>query len=117
MTTMLSAALLVLSARAEGWCIEGARVTGYVRTEHGSHTYDGTSILSDEPIVAASWDIPLGWYADVEGLGRYRVADRGSGLGSAGWIDIAVWSRAEAFALTSVRRVCVVPPGGHDEPS
>ena len=82
-------------------------VTAYVRTEHGPVTFDGTSILTDEPIAAASWDIPLGAMLDVEDLGRYRVADRGSGLGSSGWVDIAVWTRAEAFALTSRRRVCV----------
>lgn len=107
MSLLLSMALL-----AQSWCYESARVTGYVRTEHSARTFDGTPIYTAEPIAAASWDVPLGWYADVAGLGSYRVADRGSGLGSAGWIDIAVWSRAEAFALTSRRQVCVYPAGG-----
>ena len=85
-------------------------VTAYVRGEHSPWTYDGTPIWTDEPIAAASWDIPLGSYVDVDGLGSYRVADRGSGLGSAGWIDIAVWDRQTAFSLTSRRVVCVSPP-------
>lgn len=104
-------ALLLLSSwftADASWC-QSAQITGYVRTDHGSHTYDGTSIYSDEPIAAASWNIPLGSYVDVEGLGTYRVADRGM-LGSSGHIDIAVWTRAEAFALTSVRQVCVRAP-------
>jgi hypothetical protein len=111
MTQILGAAALLLS----GWCIDGARVTGYVRTEHGTHTFDGTPITTPEAIAAASWDIPLGWHVDVADLGTYRVADRGGGLGSSGWIDIAVWDRPTAYALTSVRRVCVYPPGeGYD---
>jgi 3D (Asp-Asp-Asp) domain-containing protein len=106
--TALVAALLL----AQSWCIEDARVTGYVRTDYGPHgrTFDGTSILSGEPIAAASWNIPMDSVVEVEGLGRYRVADRGR-LGSYGWVDIATWSRQEAFALTSVRAVCIYPPG------
>jgi 3D (Asp-Asp-Asp) domain-containing protein len=110
LATILGVVLLMAGARA-GWCIEGARVTAYVRTDHGPRTFDGTSIYTDEAIAAASWDIPIGWYVDVDGLGTYRVADRGGGLGSSGWIDIAVWTRAEAYALTSVRDICVYPPG------
>jgi 3D (Asp-Asp-Asp) domain-containing protein len=109
MTTMLGAALLLLSARAEGWCAD-MRVTGYSRLEHGPRTFDGTPIWTDEPIAAASWDIPIDSVVIVEGLGRYRVADRGSGLGNAGWIDIAVWDRPTAYSLTGTRRVCVWPP-------
>jgi 3D (Asp-Asp-Asp) domain-containing protein len=72
-----------------------------------AHTYDGTSIWTDEPIAAASWNIPMGSYVEVEGVGTYRVADRGM-LGSSGWVDIAVYSHAEALALTDVRTVCVL---------
>lgn len=85
------------------------QVTGYVRGAHSPWTFDQTSIWTDEPIAAASWDIPIGSYVDVEGVGTFRIADRGSGLGSSGWIDVAVWSRSEALALTSQRRVCVSP--------
>jgi 3D (Asp-Asp-Asp) domain-containing protein len=84
-----------------------ARITGYVRGVGSAHTYDGTSIWTDEPIAAASWNIPMGSYVEVEGVGMYRVADRGM-LGSSGWVDIAVYSHAEALALTEVRTVCVL---------
>jgi hypothetical protein len=103
--------LFSIALLAQSWC-QDARVTGYVRGAHSPWTYDGTSIFTDEPIAAASWDIPLQSMVAVWGLGPFRVADRGSGLGSGGWIDIAVWSRDEAYALTSVRRVCVTPPEG-----
>jgi len=91
------------------WCQE-ARVTGYVRTEFSSYTYDGTHIMTDEPIVAASWNIPIDSYVWIEGLGTYRVADRGH-LGSSGWIDIPVWSRQEAYSLTGYRTICIHPSG------
>lgn len=96
--------------RAEGWCSQ-AKITGYVRSEYGPFTYDGTSIWTPEPIAAASWNIPIDSMVEVEGLGTYRIADRGL-LGSAGWIDVAVSSRAEAYAITGWRTICVTPPGG-----
>lgn len=96
---------------ASGWCQDGVRVTGYVRGHHSPWTYDGTSIWTSEPIAAASWNFPLGWMVEVDELGTFRIADRGGGLGSSGWIDVAVSSEAEAFSVTSVRRVCVYPPG------
>lgn len=105
MSAVFGAALLLSS-----WC-QSARITGYSRFDHGTHTYDGTSILTDEPIVAASWNIPIDSMVEIPDLGRFRVADRGSGLGSSGWVDIATWSRAEAYDLTSVRTVCIYPPG------
>lgn len=120
MTRVLLAALLAALVPVQAAPAEGAspaarycaphRITGYVRTEGSAHTADGTSIYTDEPIVAASWDIPLGAYVDIDGLGTYRVADRGM-LGSSGWVDVAVWSRAEAYALTGWRDVCVSLPG------
>ena len=105
MSAVLGAALLLSS-----WCQE-ARVTGYSRLEHGTHTYDGTPIYTDEAIAAASWNIPINSLVDVPDVGVFRIADRGGGLGSSGWIDIAVWSRQEALALTSTRVVCIYPPG------
>jgi 3D (Asp-Asp-Asp) domain-containing protein len=83
--------------------------TGYVRTELGPYTYDGTPIWTSERVVAASWDIPLGHYVIVQDLGLYRVADRGR-LGSDGWVDVAVWTRAEAYQITGRRLVCVLSP-------
>lgn len=98
---------LALAPEGSGYCIEGARITGYVRGAHSPWTYDGTSIWTEEPIAAASWDIPIGAQVDVEGLGSYRVADRGGGLGGYGWIDIATWSRAEALGITRTARACI----------
>jgi hypothetical protein len=88
-------------------------VTGYVRGAGNPWTYDGTSIWTGEAIAAAGWDIEMGSVLVVDGLGSFRVADRGR-LGP-GHIDVAVWSRAEAYALTSIRRVCVYPPGSHPD--
>lgn len=96
-----------LAAPDDGWC-QRARITGYVRSEYGPLTYDESPIWTDEPIAAASWNFPLGWHVWVEEVGTFRIADRGM-LGSSGWIDIAVWTRADAFALTSDRLVCVYP--------
>lgn len=95
-------------AAAQGYC-RTFRTTGYIRTEFSPWTFDGTSIYTDEPIAAASWDVPLGHYVEIADLGRFRVADRGH-LGSNAWLDIAVWSRAEAYALTGFRHACVLAP-------
>lgn len=106
MTMLLGVALL-----AATWCGE-AKITGYVRGEDGSHTYDGTHILTPEPIAAASWDVALGSMADIDGAGTFRIADRGMlGNGSPRpWVDVAVWDRPSAYALTSIRRVCFRRP-------
>jgi len=97
-----------LFASAEPWC-QQARITGYVRGAGNPRTFDGTPITTNEAIAAAGWDVEIDSEVWVEGLGNFRVADRGR-LGP-GHIDVAVWTRAEALALTSVRRVCVYPPG------
>ena len=112
MTLLLSALLLLSSiARsapaADGWC-QQAKITAYVRGEYSPWTFDGTSIW-EEGIAAACWNIPIGSLVDVADYGTVRIADRGM-LGSTGWIDIAVYTRAEAFALTSFRNICVRPP-------
>lgn len=107
MTALLGAALLL-----GAWCGD-TRITGFVRSDYGPYTFDGTPIGTPEAIAAASWDVRMGSIADVPGLGSFRVADRGGGLGNGTpmpWLDIAVWSRAEAFQLTSVRRVCFRRP-------
>jgi hypothetical protein len=95
------------------WC-GPARITGYVRSDYGpaAKTFDGTSIHTDEPIVAASWDVKMGSLALIEGLGVFRVADRGM-LGNGQplpWVDVAVWDRATAYSLTGVRHVCFRRP-------
>jgi len=114
MTALLLAGVLALLSPAEvPWC-GPTRLTAYVRTDYGpgATTYDGTSIVTSENIAAASWDVALGSLAEIPGLGVYRIADRGM-LGSGEpmpWLDIATWSRQEAYALTSIRRVCFRRP-------
>lgn len=102
------AALLAMSytpAKAQaGYCFD-ARVTGYVRGAHSPRTFDGTSIYSGEPIVAAHWNVPIDSTVWIEGLGSFRTADRG--ILNPSDIDVAVWTLAEAYAITSVRRACV----------
>lgn|SRR5262245_64769122 len=115
MTRLLSLALLACSALpvqappVERLCYP-SRVTGYVRGAHSPWTYDGTSIWTPEPIAASAWDLPLNSLVWIEDVGTVRIADRGGGLGAAGWIDVAVWSHAEAVALTGMRTICVTPP-------
>lgn len=115
MTALLLAGLLALAAPAEApWCGE-TRLSGYVRTDYGPNgrTADGTSILTPEPIAAASWDVRMGALAIIDGVGTFRIADRGGGLGNGipmPWVDVAVWDRASAYQLTGVRRVCFRRP-------
>jgi len=82
-------------------------ITGYNRLAPGMgpFTFDGTPITTSEPIAAASPEIPLQSVIEIDGLGTYRVADRGSGVR---WrhIDVATWSNGEAYQLTGTRRVC-----------
>lgn len=93
--------------REPDYCYRG-QVTGYNRMDFTTRTYDGTSIRTPEAIAAAGWDIPLDSYVWVQGVGTYRVADRGR-LGQ-GHIDIATWSRAEAYDLTGMYWICVWLP-------
>ena len=45
---------------------------------------------------------------EIEDVGTFRVADRGMlGYGNPTWIDVATWSRAEAYALTGEYQICV----------
>lgn len=96
------------AASEQRYC-QTARITGYVKSEYGPRTYDGTSIWTDEPIAAASWDIPIDSTVWIEDLGTFRIADRGM-LGAAGWIDVAVDSRDEAYSITGTRLICVTQP-------
>jgi hypothetical protein len=57
--------------------------------------------------------VKLGAIAHIDGLGAYRIADRGGGLGNGTpmpWVDVAVWDRATAYELTGIRRVCFRRP-------
>jgi 3D (Asp-Asp-Asp) domain-containing protein len=95
---------------AEAASCEMYRITGYVRGAGKPWTYDGTSVWTKEPIVAASWNVPINSIIQVQGLGAYRVADRGGRLGER-HIDILVNSRAEAFSVTGWRPVCLLKSG------
>jgi 3D (Asp-Asp-Asp) domain-containing protein len=89
------------------------RITGYVKGAPGlsSHTYDGTSVWTQEKIVAASWHVPMNTLLRVAGLDySYRVADRGA-LGNM-HIDVLVNSYEVAYSLGPYAEVCVVRWGG-----
>jgi 3D (Asp-Asp-Asp) domain-containing protein len=102
----LALALPMPRVMAQEAC-ETYRITGYVRGHHSPWTYDGTSVWTREPIAAASWNVPIDTHVEVDGVGTFRVADRGGGLG-ARHIDILVDSVSEAYALTSWRQVCLL---------
>jgi len=90
---------------------EQFRITGYVAGEYPGLTADGSTTTLDalargELLAAAGYDVPMGSFLDVDGLGVYRVADRGQ-LGYR-HLDLLVATRSEAFALTGYRRVCWV---------
>lgn len=71
-------------------------VTAYSVEMFPGTTYDGTPTRGNAGVIAAaSWNIPIGTYVTVEGLGTYRVADRGM-LGSSGWIDVLMQTTQEA---------------------
>lgn len=108
----LLGALLVwqpATSLAQSSC-ETYRITGYVRGHHSPWTYDGTSVWTSEAIAAASWNVPINSIVHVDGLGSFRIADRGGGLGTR-HIDILVDSVAEARALTGWRSVCILKSG------
>lgn len=86
------------------WDCEQYHITGYTRDCCSDRTADGTSIWTDEPIAAGSYNLPLGSWVNVDGLGSYRIADRG--LLYRRHIDIPVDTVDQARALTSEREVC-----------
>lgn len=90
-------------ARAQAGPCETYRITGYVHT--GNLTADGTVTYGNEwQITAASYNLPLGSYVWVEGIGVLRVADRGH-LGPR-HLDVLVGSVSEAYQLTGYRAAC-----------
>lgn len=94
----------VPSCEADTWL-----VTGYVRTspDFNQLTADGTDIFTEESIVAAPQWVPMGSVVDIDGLGEFRVADRGGALGLR-HLDVAVWSRREAYELTGCYFVTII---------
>ena len=105
MTGLVGAALVALLSFNGGWC-DDFKITGYVRGTMNPRTADGTSIYTDEWIVAASYDVPMGATVDLGELGVYRVADRGGGLAYR-HIDVAVWSYERAYQLTGRHEACI----------
>jgi 3D (Asp-Asp-Asp) domain-containing protein len=107
-------AALVLSqpgvSHAQAASCETYRITGYVRGAFSPWTYDGTSVWTAEPIVAASWNVPINSVVQVQGLGAFRVADRGGRLAER-HIDVLVNSKADAYSLTGWRSVCMLKYG------
>lgn len=103
---ILSALLSVASNSSSSNC-ETYQITGYVRGAGSDYTADGTSVWNYEAIAAGSYNLPFDTVVDVDGIGQYRIADRGPGLSSR-HIDILVDSVSEARALTSRRVVCII---------
>jgi 3D (Asp-Asp-Asp) domain-containing protein len=82
-------------------------VTGYVKGADSPWTADHTSIWTEEPIAAAQNWVPFNAYVWIDGLGSYRIADRG-GLAAAGVdFDLSVWTYREAYALTGYHFGCL----------
>jgi 3D (Asp-Asp-Asp) domain-containing protein len=69
-------------------------------TAYSQQQYPGTGADTTYPVVgvtaAASTNIPLGTLVTVQGVGTYRITDRGQ-LGSTGWIDIFMATTREAI--------------------
>lgn len=111
---MVIGAMLAMSAqpaRAQQESCFTAKITGYSVDDYPGWTADGSTttrgaMARGEKIAAASYNVPLGSYISVDGLGVFRAADRGH-LGPL-HVDVLVASRAEAYALTGYRRVCVL---------
>ncbi len=82
-----------------------ARITAYVAT--GSRTANGEIPQPWVTAAASDW-IPFNSYVEVEGLGTFRINDRGH-LGSR-HIDVFVNTVREAYNVTSYREVCVYMP-------
>jgi 3D (Asp-Asp-Asp) domain-containing protein len=82
--------------------------TGYTPT--GNPTASGDP-LSVGYTVAADYGIPLYTEIWIEGYGDRVVQDRGDGLkpwkaGYVHWVDIAVWTKTQAYQVTGPRLVC-----------
>ena len=102
---MFGTVLNARPAQSQTGPCESYQITGYTSTDYPGLTADGTPTPGNEwAITAASYNLPLGSYVWVDGVGTLRVADRGQ-LG-ARHLDILVSTRAEAYALTGWRTAC-----------
>ncbi len=109
---LLVATAAMYSSHVPQQC-ETYRITGYTVIEFPGITADGTSttqaIARGEHIVAASYNLPLGSFIFIEGLGIHRVADRGHL--DARHLDVLVANREQAYALTGYRTACPLVDG------
>lgn len=79
-------------------------ITGY--TETGNPTADGTPTTGQTwGLAAAHPSVPFDTIAAVDGLGVFRVADRGA-LGPND-LDVLVESSTQAHAITGSYRTCL----------
>lgn len=83
-----------------------AVVTAYASADYPGTTADGTPTRGNEGAIAAGGsNYTMGSYVSVEGLGSYRIADRGRL--AANQIDVLMVSHAEAMQWgRQQRRVC-----------
>ncbi len=98
--------IVALSVQVAQAGCSNATITAYSVEQYPGTTTDGTPTPGNAGVIAAaSYNYPLGAYITVEGLGTYRVADRGH-LGS-NHVDILVQSTREALQFgRQVRLVC-----------
>lgn len=83
-------------------------ITAYSVEDFPGFTADGTPTIGNAGrIAAASYDLPLGTYVSIDGLGVYRIADRGM-LGHR-HIDVLMATTREALEWGRRQRlVCIV---------
>jgi 3D (Asp-Asp-Asp) domain-containing protein len=83
-------------------------ITAYSVEQFGGYTYDGTPTRGNAGVIAAgSWNLPINTIVEVEGVGVYRIADRGH-LGTR-HVDILMQSTREALNFgQQTRNVCIV---------
>lgn len=107
---LMAASSPVSAAPAEQECSEYV-ITAYAASDYPGWTADGSTttvaaLNRGEAIAAASYNVPMGAYVQVLGVGIYRVADRGH-LG-ARQIDILMRCRSDALAFgRQTRTVCL----------
>jgi 3D (Asp-Asp-Asp) domain-containing protein len=83
-------------------------ITAYSIEDFPGRTYDGTPTRGNAGVIAAgSWNLPIGTIVEVEGVGVYRIADRGR-LGNR-HLDLLFQSTREALNFgRQTRMVCIV---------
>lgn len=94
-----------LRVEAQAGCSQ-ATITAYSVEQYPGRTADGTPTPGNAGVIAAaSYNYALGSYVTVEGLGTYRVADRGH-LG-ANHVDVLMQTTREALQWgRQTRTVC-----------